>query len=338
MRKPNVLFYSNKGNDPRYLIDVLESFSQEGYEKKTLDAGKPLEDQFRGVEMVVDLGGWATREMIDAGGKVNLWQVLGTGLDHTDVGYILGKNIKLSYTPGTTSALSLGECSVMFLLMLARNYHSAVANLNSGLMYRPAGRSLKGGTLGILGFGASGRELARRAKPFGMRIEAIDIVPLEGDVDPAIAPDFFGGPDDMDEVIARCDYLSLHLHLTENTRHLINERRLALMKPDACLINVARGGLVDEDALGEALLNGKLGGAALDVFAQEPPDMNRPEYQLSNVILTNHVAGCTDDMIRERVLIGLDNGRRLAAGEVILHPVTAEMGLGKCPSRKLAQT
>jgi phosphoglycerate dehydrogenase-like enzyme len=334
MPRPDILFYTIEDNDPQYLIDVQKYFGQEGYEKKSLDVHKPLEDQFRGVEMVVDLGGWATREMIDAAKDVKLWQILGTGLDHTDVGYMLDKNIRLSFTPGSTSACSLGECGVMFMLMLARYYPEVSANFRSGIMFQPNGRSLKGRTLGILGFGGSGRELARLAKPLGMRIEAIDIVPPEQDLDPAIEPDFFGGPDEMDHVISHCDYLSLHLHLTPKTHHLIDRRRLSLMKPGGCLINMARGDLVDEDALAEALLKGELGGAALDVFSREPPDLDRPEYQLPNVVLTNHISGNTDDTIRMRTMIGIENARRLVEGGEILHPVTADMGLGKYDAGK----
>ncbi|NQU11518.1 glycerate dehydrogenase, partial [bacterium] len=107
---------------------------------------------------------------------------------------------------------------------------------------------------------------------------------------------------------------SLHLHLTPETRHIIDARRIGLMKPSACLINVARGALVDEAALHEALLQGRLGGAGLDVFAKEPPDPTLPVYRLPNVVVTPHVSGGTDGTARKRAAAAAENVDRIARG------------------------
>jgi D-3-phosphoglycerate dehydrogenase len=118
--------------------------------------------------------------------------------------------------------------------------------------------------------------------------------------------------------MAGCDFISVHLHLTAKTRHIIDERRIELMKPTACIINVARGDLIDEEALHQALMEGRIGGAGLDAFAQEPPDITLPVYQLPNVCVTPHTAGSTDGTSRKRALFAAENLDRYARGEAVL--------------------
>jgi len=326
MPPPKIAIYQQ--NDCEYVDDCLE-FLHNHLECTDLDAAGNLADQLRGVEMMIDIGGQARREIIDVASDVKFWQVIGTGLDHCEVSYILGKGCSIGNTPGFTSAFGLAECAMMYILMLTRRYNDALVNFRAGKVADPSGKTLDKMTLGIVGFGASGRQLAKRAKSFGMRIEAIDVRPLEDDLPADMQPDFYGMSDEMDTVIARCDVLSVHLHLTPETTHIIDARRLALMKPTAILVNVARGALVDEDALAEAMINGKIGGAGIDVFANEPADPSRPEYQLKNFIVTPHTSGQTDETVRRRCQIAVDNARRLANGEEPLHQIDASMGLGK---------
>ena len=203
---------------------------------------------------------------------------------------------------------------MMFILMLARRYPVAQANLQQGKLYEPLGRELAGLRLGIIGFGASGIELAKRAKGFGLRLSAIDVRTVSAGEVQTFGLEFVGKPDDPDKVVAAVDILSLHLHLNRETHHIINARRLALMKPDAFLLNVARGTLVDEAALEGALLVGKLGGAGLDAFSQEPPDISAPLFRLPNVIAMPHTAGTTDGTSRKRAQCCSDNVDRIAAG------------------------
>jgi phosphoglycerate dehydrogenase-like enzyme len=177
---------------------------------------------------------------------------------------------------------------------------------------------LDGRSLGIVGLGASGRQLAHRARAFGMRILAIDIRPIEEDVLAKLQPEFIGDAADLDQVVADCDFLSLHLPLTASTRHTLDARRIGLMKPTACVINVARGALVDEQALHQALLEQRIGGAGLDAFADEPPDPSRPVYQLPNVYVTPHIAGSTDGTSRKRAAFAADNLDRYARNEEIV--------------------
>ena len=281
-----------------------------------LDYDQPIAPQFEGVDVVIDHGGSAgTREMADAAaGKVRLWQILGTGFDHFDLGYWQSKNLTVANCPGVFSAVALAECAVMFMLMLARQYPGTQTNLKQGELYRPVGMELDGLKLGIVGFGASGIELARRAAPFGLKISAIDIRDIGADEVSEFGLEFVGKPPALDPVIASSDFLSLHLHLNDETHHIMDERRLRLMKPTAFLINVARGALVDEAALIDVLVEGKIAGAGLDVFGQEPPDLNSAIFDLPNVIATPHISGTTDGTSRKRAGAAAENVDRIATG------------------------
>ena len=326
MSQPKIVVYSV--HETEYTIDCLAELRKElTYE--LFDPKRDFGEQLQGVEVFMDIGGSAPAPVVDAAADVRLWQVIATGLDHCEVERILAKGIPLANTPGFTSAFGLSECAMMYILMLTRRFHSTQETFRAQSFYQPSGRTLDKMTLGIIGFGASGRELAKRAKPFGMRIEAIDVRPLEDDCPAELRPDFYGMADQMDAVVSRADVLSLHLHLTPETRHIIDGRRLELMKSTALLVNVARGALVDEEALGAALLDGTIGGAGLDVYAEEPADPARPEYQLPNVVVTPHTSGQTDETVRRRCRIAIDNTRRLGAGEEILHTIDPSMGLGK---------
>lgn len=282
---------------------------------RLLDKQQPLAPQFADVDVVIDHGGSAgTRAMLDVAGSVKLWQVLGTGLDHFDLETWRAKGMPVANCPGPFSATALAECAMMFILMLARKVPVAQANLQRGELYEPLGRELDGLRLGIIGFGASGMELAKRARSFGLRLSAIDIRAISSTEIQSFGLDFVGTPADLDQVIAEVDILSLHLHLNRETHQIIDARRLALMKANAFLINVARGALVDEAALEQALLAGKLGGAGLDAFSQEPPDVNAPLFRLPNVIAMPHTAGTTDGTSRKRAQCCADNVDRIAAG------------------------
>ena len=295
--------------------DVVAAISDR-HNLHILDYDQPIAPQFDGVDVVIDHGGSAgTREMADAAvGTVRLWQILGTGFDHFDLEYWQSKQLPVANCPGIFSAVALGECAIMFMLMLARQYPVTQTNLKQGELYRPFGLELDGLNLGIVGFGASGKELARRAAPFGLKMSAIDIRDVGAAEASEFGLEFVGKPEDLDSVIATSDFLSLHLHLNEETRHIIGARRLRLMKPTAFLINVARGALVDEAALIEVLAEGKIAGAGLDVFGQEPPDLDSVIFSLPNVIATPHISGTTDGTSRKRAGAAAENVDRIAAG------------------------
>lgn len=286
------------------------------HDLRIFDKSKDIPDQFEGVDVVIDHGGEnSRREWADlVAGKIKLWQVLGTGVDHFNLEYWRQKKIPVANTPGQFSSVALGECAMLLILLLARKFPVTQANFRSGTLYEPLGMELPGLKLGIVGFGASGRELARRAIAFGMKPLAIDIRDVGADEVREFGLEFVGKPVDLDRAVAEADVLSLHLHLNQETRHIIDARRIGLMKPSAFLVNVARGALVDEAALAGALIKGKIGGAGLDVFGQEPPDPEAPIYKLPNVVVTPHISGVTDGTSKRRARCCADNVDRVAAG------------------------
>ena len=314
MRRVKVLFLPEDPFTPQWQDDVVAAVGNR-HDLTVYQAGKPLEEQFDGVEVVIDMGGSVgTRQMYDAAGDARLWQILGTGLDHVDVDYMKSKDFVVANCPGQFSSVALAECAMMYVLMLSRRLSEARANFRAGVMYEPFADELVGKVLTIIGFGASGQELARRARGFAMRVRAIDVRQISAEILDEIRPESVGTPDDLDDEIAISDFVLLHLHLTDATRHIIDRRRLGLMKSTACIVNVARGALVDEEAMHEALLTGRLGGAGLDVFAQEPADPALPVYQLPNVITTPHIAGVTDGTSRRRAGAAAEHIDRIARG------------------------
>lgn len=317
MDRLSILFLPVPFDEPRFMAmsrqDVQKAVAG-NHDFRVFDHNQPIAPQFEGIDVVVDHGGLiGTREMADiVAGKLKLWQVLGTGLDHFDTGYWHDLGIPLANCPGTTSGSGLADLAMMYILMLARNYPMAPRALREGLYNEPLGRDPGNLILGIIGFGASGKDLARRAGPFGFKIQIIDTRDVTDAELREFNLDYVGTPEDTDTVVANADFLSLHLPLTDETKHIIDRRRLALMKPTACLINVARGELVDEAALTDALVKQEIAGAGLDVFAQEPPDLNASLFTLENVIATYHCAGVTDGTSRRRAAIAAENIDRLA--------------------------
>ena len=292
----------------QYLPEIL----LKEFDTEIFDRSKDALSQLKGREVIVDLGGNIEPELVDVAAEVGIKyiQVQTNGLDHVEVERIIEKGMILAHCPGHLSSVSLAEGAMMFILMLAHDYGNATDQFYAGTVYSANGLEVEGRTLTIVGFGASGQQLARRAKAFGMRINAIDVRPIEQEILDEIQPDFLGGPEDLDGAIEDCDFLSVHLHLTEKTKHIINKRRIGLLKPTSYVINVARGGLIDEDALYDALKDKKIAGAGLDAFAKEPPEFDLPVYKLPNVIVQPHTVAGTDGTMRKRADFAVKNLKR----------------------------
>ena len=292
----------------QYLPEIL----LKEFDTEIFDRSKDALSQLTGREVIVDLGGNIEPELVDVAAKAGIKyiQVQTNGLDHVEVERIIEKGMILAHCPGHLSSVSLAEGAMMFILMLAHDYGNATNQFYAGTVFSANGLEVEGRTLTIVGFGASGQQLARRAKAFGMKINAIDVRPIEQEILDEIQPDFLGGPEDLDGAIEDCDFLSVHLHLTEETKHIINKRRIGLLKPTSYVINVARGGLIDEDALYDALRDKKIAGAGLDAFAKEPPEFDLPVYKLPNVIVQPHTVAGTDGTMRKRADFAVKNLKR----------------------------
>jgi phosphoglycerate dehydrogenase-like enzyme len=194
---------------------------------------------------------------------------------------------------------------------------------------------LRGSTLGILGYGSIGREVGRLADAFGMQVLALrrsagradqGYVPADTGDPVGIVPERFYGPDALHEMLGECDYVVIALPLTPDTEHLVGEAELRAMKPDAYLVNIARGGIVDEAALVQALREGWIAGAGLDVFEEEPLPAGSPLWDLENALISPHVAGFTPRYDERAATLFAENLARYLAGERLLNLVDKEQG------------
>lgn len=254
------------------------------------------------------------RALLAAAPRLECVGRLGVGLENIDGRECERRGIEVHPAIGAND-VSVAEYVIGTMLCLLRGaYHSTDEIVAGGWpRQRLIGREASGRVLGLIGFGAIGHEVARRAAVLGMRIIAHDPFlsgwsPSWGDATPA----------SLDELLREADIVSLHVPLTSETRHMIGAPELALMRPDAILINAARGGVVEEPAVAEALRTGRLGGAALDVFDDEPitAEIGRVFADCPNLILTPHIAGVTREsnvrisaLVADRVLECLGGAR-----------------------------
>jgi len=186
----------------------------------------------------------------------------------------------------------------------------------------PRVREVAGATVGLVGLGSIGRAVAKTAKALGMRVIAAREHPEKG----SEGADTVFGPPQIDEVFRQKDYIVLAVPVTDSTKAIANAERLALMKPDACLINVGRGPLVDEPALAAALREKKIGGAALDVFPKEPLAADSPLWDVPNLLITPHTAALTDKLWERHYALFSENLRRYLAGKPLLAVVDKRKG------------
>ena len=186
----------------------------------------------------------------------------------------------------------------------------------------PRVREVAGATLGLIGLGSIGRPVVKSAKALGMRVIAVREHLEKG----SEGADAVFGPSEIDEVFRQADYIVLAAPVTEGTKAIASAERLALMKPDACVINVGRGPLVDEPALASALREKKIGGAALDVFPKEPLAADSPLWDVPNLLITPHTAALTDKLWERHYALFSENLRRYLSGQQLLAVVDKRKG------------
>ncbi len=253
-------------------------------------------------------------ELIGHAPRLRVVGRLGVGLDNIDLAACAARAIEVIPATGA-NALAVAEYVVCTVMLLLRGAYRASADVAAGKWPRTAlgeGRETAGKTLGVVGFGGIGRLVAKLAQGLGMTVIASDPAIAAGERIWRESGVAYRG---LDDLLAEADAVTLHVPLAPETRHLITGGRLARMKRGAVLINTARGGIVDEAALAEALASGHLGGAALDVFETEPLPAGSPLARAPNLVLTPHVAGVTREsnvrvssLIAERVAQALARG------------------------------
>src|SRR5690606_11364370 len=232
-----------------------------------------------------------TRESLARADRLKVIGRAGVGVDNIDLEAATERGIAVLNAP-SGNTISAAELTIALLLSLVRRVPAADRSMKRGEWDRRSftGIELYGKTLGLVGAGRIGGEVAKRAKGFGMRVVAYDPFLSE---ERARALEIELAP--LEEVLRRADVLSLHTPLTEATANLIDAERLALLKPGAFLVNAARGGVVDEAALVQALEEGRLAGAALDVYAEEPLPADHPLRRIEGVVLTPHPGAATEE-------------------------------------------
>ena len=313
-----------------YLNEVRGWLDQEcsrNHEVTLLDRAGDVAAQMAGIDAIIDYGGNITPQELDTASAAGITfvQMVTNGLDHSEVDYALANGFRVCHCPSDLSAESLAQSAMMFILMLAGRYKEGAETFAQGVLYKPRSYGIVGKSLLIVGYGASGTELARRARACGMEIWANDVRDIGDDERSELPLSRVGGPDDLAAMVAEADVVSLHLHLIEATRHILSAPLIDAMKPSAWVINVARGELIDEEALYAALLAESIGGAGLDVYGIEPPPVEHPVFQLPNVIATPHTAGGSEVTMMNRAVFCGQNLDRLARGEEPLGIVTGAL-------------
>ena len=232
-----------------------------------------------------------TKELIDKANKCKVIARVGVGLDNIDQDAAKEKNIRvINAVEGAMNAVA--ELVIGLMLSLAREIPRADREVRNGNWIKKElmGSELRGKYLGIVGLGNIGKRLGRLAKSFNMNIIGYDVVPIDEEFSKEVGL----MKADLGTLLASADYVSLHVPLLDSTKHMINAEKITTMKNTARVINTSRGGVIDEDALYDALKNGNLGGAALDVFEVEPATSNKLR-ELPNFISTPHMGAQTKE-------------------------------------------
>ena len=309
-------------------ILVADRIAKEGLELLKPQADVDVKVGLKPQELLGIVGGYealivrsetkVTEEVIKAGQRLQVVARAGIGVDNIDVDAATNAGIAVVNAP-TGNIVAAAEHTFGLILALSRNIAHAHQSLRQSEWRRSefVGIEVQNKTLGIVGLGRVGSEVARRAQSFGMRLVAFD---------PFVAPDYARRMGvsvvSLDELLAESDFITLHTPLTDSTRNLIGAKALARMKPGARLINVARGELIDEEALFEALQSDRLGGVALDVFVKEPPGCS-PLLAHPKVVATPHLGASTREAQREVAIEAAEQVLAVLNGEPARNTVNA---------------
>jgi len=287
----------------RYRILIADAINPEGLAPLTADGAFEIVERtgLKGEELaraladfdavIVRSGTRITRDSLAYADRLRVIGRAGVGVDNIDVAAATERGIAVLNAP-SGNTISAAELTMAILLALVRRVPAADRSMKRGEWDRKSfnGIELYGKVLGLIGAGRIGGEVARRARGFGMTVVAYDPF-LSEDRARALKIELAS----LDDVLRSADVLSIHTPLTDATRNLIDAAALAKLKPGAYLVNAARGGVVDEVALYQALVDGRLAGAALDVFETEPLPADHPLRSLDNVVLTPHLGAATEE-------------------------------------------
>jgi D-3-phosphoglycerate dehydrogenase len=308
-------------------LEILDSkLEPHGLVSEIVDMEKPLPAQISDAEVLVNGTTKIDAAILNASPDLKLVHQAGIGYDNIDVPYCTQKSIYVANVPLANST-AVAEHTLYLMILLAKNMQHSGRSIAKRRNPRSMGTELYGKTLLVVGLGASGIEVAKRAKAFGMNVISVTKDPVSDK--PGREKSFFADevkdPSALHECIPRADFVSLHIPLTEETRGLIGEKALSLMRPSAYLVNVARAPIVDRDAIFSCLSEKKIAGAAFDVFWEEPASAEDRLLQLDNFVLTPHVAGWTTESVEAIAGVIASNITRVAEGKSPLTLVNTEL-------------
>ncbi|KHC94004.1 phosphoglycerate dehydrogenase [Thermotoga sp. Mc24] len=274
----------------KYSQEPVEFLRKEGFEIIRSDTIDP--DVLREADALIVGTNPLTAEMVE-NSSLKIIAKHGVGVDNIDLEAATKKGIPVTITAGANS-LSVAELTIAFIFALSRGLVWAHNKLFLERRWEgTVGQEVSGKILGMVGFGSIGREVVKKAVCLGMNVLVYDPYVSKDSVRLLEATPV----DDLEQLLKESDFVSLHVPLNESTKNMIGERELSLMKKSAFLINTSRGELVDEEALVKALKEGRIAGAALDVFSEEPPDTNSPLFECPNLITTAHIGAHTKEAI-----------------------------------------
>jgi D-3-phosphoglycerate dehydrogenase len=275
------------------------------YDSKPVD-DSDLISRVEGADVIVNIRAYCkfTESILRRVKSLKMISIWGVGMDHVDLATCRELGIVVTNTPGTATE-SVAEHALALMLAAARRIPQIDRSVKDGRWVRGLVTQLHGKTLGIVGTGLIGSQVARLGRGIGMHVIAWTFHP-SADKEREIGAKYV----DLDDLLGRSDVVSIHLRLTDETRGLIGDKELRLMKPTAILVNTARGDIVDRDALVHALKNRVIAAAGLDVFHKEPIDPDDPLLRLENVVLTPHSSGQTPEVLDRGLEMAVENVRK----------------------------
>ena len=291
--------------------EPLILFKSKGYDIIINEKGQKLNED-ETAEFIIDCDGVIagteiySQTVFDKVSKLKVISRLGVGLDNINLHYAQQRNIIIFKTK-TSPALAVAELTIGLIIDVMRNISQQNSNLKSGIWQKEMGCLLYGKTLGIIGLGTIGKALVQISKGFHFNILAFD-----NQADNTFAKENDVTYSDLRTLLKSSDIVAIHLNLSDQTKYIIDQNKIKLMKPNAILINTSRGEIIDENALYEALKNNQLAGAGLDVFKNEP--YNGQLTEIENVVLTPHIGGYAKELrikmeieAAQNLIKGLDN-------------------------------
>ena len=308
---------------PDKVVEVITSHTHKGFNTIVVDGNQPEEEQIEAIKEADFLIVFRTSlsdRVLRAATRLRLVQLLAAGYDSMNVKLMNELEVPCANNGGANS-WAVADGAVMLMLALYKRLVLGDAATREGRWDEPIDGTntfeMANKLVGVLGIGNIGRQVARRVQGFDAEVQYYDKFPLspnrERELNVSLVP--------MDEIFRTSDIVTCHTPLTNETYHLVNAERMAMMKPSAVLINTSRGPVVDETALIEALEEGRIAGAGLDVFEREPVDPDNPLLKMENVVVTPHRAGTTWDTWFRRAQFAYDNIGRVWRGEPALSVV-----------------